>query len=160
MVRLFICGVIVLNIFSCSQSDALLKQNVTNVVVNGSNGNSTECKMPGTPFLVVSNELRSENLRHIQVFMPNSEFSAENLKDLSLYFSDKFPTPKLLTVVAYTDWSQLDLPSCKVSGISGGGERPDKNAFHWGVFNRHGKNKTIRYLKTPNDEQMETIVIE
>ncbi len=114
------------------------------------------CERPNIPFIVFYNELHSENVRHIKVFLSDKKYSIENVKKISLYLNGEFPSPKHLTVVIYTDWSQLDLPNdCQASGIAGETGKPSKDDFLWAVFNR--SSMAIRHLKTPGVSEFETM---
>lgn len=120
----------------------------------------SECIKPKLNYLVVTNEKRSANLRHVQVFLDKRDFSEPNLRALFEYLSEKFPSPKYLTISVYTDWAQIDPPTdCPVAGSSGGGEKLDKHKFLWAVFNRHEENVVFKYKPELESDQMETVVL-
>lgn len=161
MIRIFLLSVLILNTLSCVKMP-VVRQNTADLLASNQIGATQDCEsLTNMSFLIVSNELRSDNLRHIQIFMINVDFSLENLKKLFSNLSNRFRSPKYLTIVVYTDWSQLDLPTdCERIGSSKKNVNGDKNEFLWGVFNRHEQKKTIRYTKTANADHLETVIVE
>lgn len=61
-------------------------------------------------YFIISNELRSKKVRHIEIFMDESSFSTENLSILFQVISSAYPTPTRLSISVNTDWKQYQLP--------------------------------------------------
>lgn len=114
-------------------------------------------------FVIIRNDLQSETVRKIDVFLDSNAYSVANLTTLFSYLSNKYPEPMYLTIGVHTDWSQLDLPTdCPGSGSGGGTqvqERPYEYDFHRAIFYRRGENIFYRYSSQLKTDKLETIVI-
>ena len=127
------------------------------------NSNGPVCEPNPFHFVIVRNDVQSENMRRIEIFMEATAYSVDNLKILFTRISDKYPEPKYLTIIVYTDWSQLDLPSdCPGTGIGGGQprERPHELEFHHARYARRGPNIYFYYSVDLGTEMLETYVIQ
>ena len=79
------------------------------------NPKQMDCRPLHFRYLILSNELWSEKLRHIDIFMEPSAFSEGNLNKLFKIFSKTFTKPEVLTITVKTNWNQFHFsraPNC------------------------------------------------
>lgn len=120
------------------------------------------CEANSFHFEILRNDLQSETTRRIEIFMEASAYSVENLKQLFSKVSTKYPEPDYLTIVVYTDWSQVDLRTDAKGSASSGRSpgRPHELEFHHAKYFRRGENIYFRYSSELNTERLETFVLQ
>ncbi len=120
-----------------------------------------DCKRFEFRYLVVANDLYSANLRHVDVFIDDSAFAEDNLKELFIYLSNKFPDPADLTVEVNTSWRQLPLPSdCPATAMSSQAARWKNFDYHGAIFYRRGERSYFRFNPDLKVKEEKTVVLE
>ncbi len=88
-------------------------------------------------FMVTQNELYSEKVRHMEVYLSPSSFDEKNLRALFACLSQGNPKPEHLTVTVETDRSRVHIPDGKPgTGISGGPVDPHEYDFLKAIYYR------------------------
>lgn len=161
MIRVAILLVVISSSQSCIQNGTHVTSTENNVVVSSSDAGNPDCTSLNLNYLVVVNEVRSENMRHIEIFLDVEEFNEKNLRKLFRKFSNTYSHPKYLTLVVKTHWSQLELPSdCPLGGTGKSEKSSAFTSHHRAIFYRHEKTSFFRYSTDPHSDFMKEIVID
>ena len=118
---------------------------------------ATQCGEIKFHYLVTQNELMSESVRQLTVFLDPTAFSEQNLQILFKNLSNKFAQPKGLVVIVETSWSRLALPDGCPIGVSSAPYDSTENDSHRAIFRRLGSALEFRYnpmLKTEKWKQV------
>ena len=102
-------------------------------------------------YLVAHNSLFSSKSRHIEIFLDDRAFNAENLKLLFSCLSRKYPEPTNLTVIVKTHWNQFPFHR-PGEGSSEMPQAPDEYDYNQAKFFRRGETEYFEYsakLKSP-----------
>ena len=90
-------------------------------------------------YLETDRFLVTPNTTRVEIFMDNKAFTETNLTKLFSYLSDKYNETLNLTIIVYTDWSQIGLPvNCLDGAMSGGNSMLEQYDFHEAIFYRRG----------------------
>lgn len=110
-------------------------------------------------YLVVDSYRATPNSTRVELFIENIAFSETNLKLLFNHFSRTYIETPNLTVVVFTDWNQLTLPSeCLRGAISESAGVVEQNKFHEAVFYRREGEKRRSYFRfNPNLRDYKTV---
>lgn len=108
--------------------------------------NKVDCWELDIRLLVISNEVTSDQLRKIEVFLDPAEFSRQNLQRILDQFSRKYEDGKNLNIRVYTDWKQFfPYQGCPGSGHTGISPMTEEFYKHsWAVLYRMVGKKAIR----------------
>lgn len=112
-------------------------------------------------YLISADEMHTQKIRNIEVFMDEKAFNRENLRKLFKYLSRKYSSPKHLTIDVKTNWNQLLLSTdCPPGGLSEQRQKLDKYDYYRAKFYRRDRGRIVEYfhfypvLKTDNYEEV------
>lgn len=110
-----------------------------------------ECPKLSFKFEIAGNELYSEKVRHIWLYLEPSAFNTNNLRDLFACVSNANPEPVHLTVELNTDWSRLPDPTSTQPGTGCGGclEDPHRYDFLQATYIRQAPREYFKYSPVP-----------
>jgi hypothetical protein len=122
-----------------------------------------ECPAVKAAYKIAGNDLWSENVRHVWLYLEPAAFNEKNLKKLFACVSKANPEPVHLTAELHTDWSRLpEVTSTEPGGGCGEcKEDPHRYDFLQGWYMRREKHEWIEYSPAPHirDTAFKTIVI-
>ena len=86
------------------------------------------CPEVRAEFLVTQNELYTEKVRHLEVYLTPTAFSESNLRLLFACLSKDNPEPPHLTAEVETDWSRVHIPN-GMPGTGASNMPPDPHEY-------------------------------
>jgi hypothetical protein len=122
----------------------------------------SECFTIPFHFILIRDADYSSNVKDVEVFLDETAFNEQNLKNLFLHLSNRYPQPAMLLIHVKTDWKQLPLPSdCPGTGASNLPLDPDRNDSYKAFYRRSTVDGTEYFKYNPelNSDDYRTVII-
>ena len=117
-------------------------------------------------FFVTRSSMYSENVRNLDVFMDESAFSEENLKQMFNYLEAQNTDAKILIIKVKTNWKQFSFPDDCLNGTGASNMPYDPSIFDYyhATYNRSnfpdtGRSEFFKYNPELKVEKYKTVHI-